>query len=75
MSEINQKVLCLLRFNQVKSRVGLSKSTTYQMIAAGLFPRPIKIGVNARAVGWVESEVNNWIEEQISRSKAAEVNS
>jgi len=30
---------------------------------AGTFPKSIPLG--ARAVGWLESDINKWIEEQI----------
>jgi hypothetical protein len=42
----------------------------YLMESEGRFPRRIKIG--ARAVGWLESEVQEWIAAQIRRSRPAE---
>ena len=33
----------------------------------GAFPNPIRLG--ARAVGWIESEVDAWIREQIAASR------
>lgn len=50
---------------EVLARTGLSNSTLYDEIAAGRFPKPIKIG--ARAVGWVSSEVDAWIEQRIEQ--------
>ena len=55
----------ILRRPQVEQRTGLSRSTLYQYIQDGLFPRPVSLG--ARAVGWLESEVNAWI---AARAKA-----
>ena len=55
----------ILRRPQVEARTGLSRSTLYQYIQDGLFPRPVSLG--ARAVGWLESEVNAWI---AARAKA-----
>jgi prophage regulatory protein len=49
----------ILRRPQVEARTGLSRSTLYQYIQDGLFPRPVSLG--ARAVGWLESEVTAWI--------------
>ena len=49
----------ILRRPQVEQRTGLSRSTLYQYIQDGLFPRPVSLG--ARAVGWLESDVNAWI--------------
>ena len=36
-------------------------------VADGSFPQPIRLG--ARAVGWIESEVDAWIREQIAASR------
>lgn len=49
----------LLRLEQVLGLTGLSKATLYQMVAAGEFPRPVRIG--RRAVAWRESAVQVWI--------------
>lgn len=43
--------------------VGLSQTTLYEQVAAGLFPAPIPIG--AQAVAWLESEVLAWIQQRI----------
>lgn len=42
---------------------GLGRSTIYNYIADGSFPKPVSLG--ARAVAWVESEVQDWILERI----------
>jgi prophage regulatory protein len=49
----------ILRLPAVKARTGLSRSTIYLRVADGSFPPPVSLG--ARAVGWVESEVEDWI--------------
>lgn len=54
-----------MRRPEVLSRVGLSSSTLYEMIAAGDFPAPIPIG--RQAVGFLESEVEAWIEQKIKQ--------
>ena len=51
---------------------GLGRSTVYYKIAEGTFPPPIKI--SKRASGWLESEVNDWIETQILLSRPGETN-
>lgn len=57
----------ILRRNRVEARIGLGRSFIYEGIAAGTFPRPISIG--SRAVGWIESEIDDWIEYQIQLSR------
>ena len=49
----------ILRRKQVEARVGLSRSTIYDRIKAGSFPAPFSLG--AKAVGWLQSEVELWI--------------
>jgi len=57
----------LLRLPQVKSSTGLSKSTIYSRIAEGTFPKQIPIG--PRLVVWVESDIQNWIAEQVAAAR------
>jgi prophage regulatory protein len=57
----------MLRLREVLRRTGLSRSTIYAYIAAKEFPSPIPLG--PRAVGWVEDEVNAWIEERIRAAR------
>ena len=57
----------ILRLPTVKARTGLSRSTIYLRISENRFPRPISLG--SRAVGWVESDINDWIEQQIKKSR------
>ena len=51
----------------VEAQTGLPKSSLYALIAKGDFPKPIKIG--ARAVGWLDADVNDWIEKQVAASR------
>jgi len=57
----------ILRLSDVKERTGLSRSTIYLYINDGIFPRPISLG--ARCVGWLESEIDGWIEACIHKSR------
>ena len=59
----------ILRLPAVKERTGLSRSTIYLRISTGAFPSPISLG--GRAVGWVEAEVNDWLDQQIEASRKA----
>lgn len=58
----------ILRIKQTKERTGLSRSTLYNYIKEGKFPAPIPLG--ARAVGWLSSEVDAWIESRVKASRA-----
>ena len=49
----------IIRFNTVRARTGLSRSTIYRKIAEGTFPPQIKISTNG--AGWRESDINRWI--------------
>ena len=62
----------ILRRKQVETRTGLSRSTIYLRIKKGSFPKPIKLG--ERAVGWIESEIYDWLDEKIQiRDAGAEI--
>ena len=57
----------MIRINTVKERTGLSRSTIYQFMKDGQFPKQIKLG--ARASGWLEAEVDDWLQERVSMSR------
>ena len=57
-----------LRLPEVLERTGLSRSTIYVRLEQGRFPRPASLG--ARAVGWIEAEVDEWIRERIAASRS-----
>ena len=57
----------ILRLPVVQSRTGLSKSTIYKRISEGSFPAPISLG--DRAVGWVDSAVEDWVRHRIEESQ------
>lgn len=59
----------ILRLPAVKTRTGLSRSTIYLRVTEGRFPKPVSLG--GRAVGWVESEIQEWLERQIEASRTA----
>ncbi|WP_429498639.1 AlpA family transcriptional regulator [Robbsia andropogonis] len=56
--------LRVLRLPDLPQKVGLRRSAIYRMMSEGTFPRPFKL--NARAVGWLESDIDAWI---LERSK------
>lgn len=55
------------RLPKVKIRTGLSRSSIYLQISEGKFPKPIALG--PRAVGWIEDEISEWIEQRIAASR------
>ena len=60
-----------LRRAEVERATGLARSTIYDKMAAGEFPKPIPI--SAGAVGWLESEIAAWQQARIeARSVKAE---
>lgn len=50
----------IIRWKELKSKLGLSRSTIWRMMKAGTFPKQYQIGVNS--VGWSEDEVNDFIQ-------------
>ncbi len=58
----------ILRLPQVKIKVGLSRSSIDSAIAEKRFPQPVRLG--ARAVGWLESEIDAWVSERIELSRS-----
>lgn len=60
--------LVLERLPSVKKRTGKSRTTIYRDIAAGTFPRPLKIG--ERASAWDSREVDAWIAARIAERDA-----
>jgi len=55
----------ILRRPEVEALTGLKKTTIYDAMQRGDFPRSIALGDRAR--GWLASEVTAWIESLIAR--------
>jgi prophage regulatory protein len=58
----------ILRLPDVKRSTGLSRSTIYLRISQGTFPKPVSLG--GRAVGWLEAEIQAWLERRIEASRS-----
>ena len=58
----------ILRLPDVKRSTGLSRSTIYLRIGRGTFPKPVSLG--GRAVGWLEAEVQQWLQRRIEASRS-----
>lgn len=59
----------ILRLPAVRVRTGLSRSTIYLRVAQGTFPKSVSLG--GRAVGWLEAEVQEWLQRRIDASRGA----
>jgi prophage regulatory protein len=60
----------ILRLPAVMASIGLSRSSIYLRISEGTFPKPISLG--GRAVGWLESEIEVWVEQRIQTTRGAQ---
>lgn len=58
----------LLRLPEVQRLTGLGRSSVYDLIAAGRFPRPVALTSSARA--WVEVEVLQFVAARIAARDA-----
>lgn len=56
----------ILRLALVKQRTGLSRSSIYSGVKQGTFPAQISLG--PRAVGWLESSIDEWIASRVALS-------
>jgi prophage regulatory protein len=61
----------ILRLPTVKAQTGLSRSTIYLRVSQGAFPKPVNLG--GRAVGWVEAEIQEWLEQKIETRRKGEI--
>ncbi|WP_171230683.1 AlpA family transcriptional regulator [Ruegeria sp. HKCCA4008] len=50
----------LIRRPEVETLTGLSRSTIYEWINSGRFPKPLQLG--PRTVAWREADILEWIE-------------
>ena len=58
----------MLRLKQVEDRVGFKKSKLYDDMEKGLFPQSVPLG--PRAIGWLESEINDWIADKVEQRRS-----
>jgi prophage regulatory protein len=60
--------ISIVRHKDVKQKLKISSAKLFDMVAKGLFPKPFPIVPGGRAVGWLETDVNQWIENQKNTS-------
>jgi prophage regulatory protein len=58
----------VIRFPELKERIGFSRSHIHNLISQGKFPKQIKIG--DRASGWLNSQISEWLEQRIADSQS-----
>ena len=56
-----------LRLCDVQRRIPFSRSSIYLKVSRNEFPQPIHLG--ARAVGWLESDIDEWIAQRIGKGR------
>ena len=54
-----------IRIRQVMDMVGLSKSHIYHLAAQGKFPKSIPLVPGGTSVAWLETEIEDFINQQI----------
>jgi prophage regulatory protein len=59
-----------LRLPATSNRTGLPRSTLYQLMAAGKFPKQVKI--SPKIAAWIEDEVEAWLAERVAERDAAQ---
>jgi prophage regulatory protein len=60
----------IIKLKEVMDCTGLGRSSIYKQISNGKFPKSVSLG--DRAVGWVDSEIEEWILSRIAeRDEAA----
>ena len=52
----------ILKLPDVMEATALSRSSIYSYIQQNTFPQPVPLG--RRAVGWLETEVTDWINQK-----------
>lgn len=59
----------IIRLPAVKEKTGLSRSSIYLRMSNGEFPQSISLG--SRAIGWLDADIEQWLDKRIAASKGA----
>ena len=76
MAEQFHTALTILRRRQLEERIGLKRSTIYSKLDCNskyfdpTFPKPIQLGKIGTSVGWIEQEVDEYIQSRIIASRS-----
>jgi prophage regulatory protein len=65
-ASVRRDSIRILRLAQVLERTGLGKTTLYELQSQGSFPMRVKI--TGHSVGWVERDVQAWLEWRVMLS-------
>ena len=57
----------IISIKDVISQLGISRSGLYNLVRNGYFPKGIPLG--ARKIGWLQSDVDEFIQKQIKKSR------
>lgn len=60
----------ILKIYEVVQKCNLSRATIYKKVKEGTFPRQIKL--SERSSGWLESEVDQWIENKVKERETSQ---
>jgi len=64
----NVSIKRFLRIATVMERTGLAQATIYEMMHKGTFPKNFRL--TPRACGWLETDVDAWIDERVAERHA-----
>jgi prophage regulatory protein len=67
MKNANTTPIKILSNKEVRLRIPYSSVQIWRKENAGEFPRRVKLGANR--IGWIESEIENWIASKIGERK------
>lgn len=69
MTTVQTNTKRIIRQKEVSEKLGLSKATIWTYVRTrDDFPKPIRLGANS--VGWLESEIDAFIDARIAASRA-----
>lgn len=61
----------IIRKPEVEAKVGICDRELRDLEREGHFPKRFQITPNGRAVGWVETEIDDWIAQRAATREAA----
>jgi prophage regulatory protein len=62
--------LRVLRLREVEKTTGIKRSTIYENMERGAFPKPIALA--PRSVGWLQHEIDAWVESRVRERDAGQ---